>query len=210
MNHTYEATYEDISPDGTVRVSAEIRITYTVNWGCPARIHYDEHDHPAEGDELEITKFEIDGSSFSFHSKKTRFPALSITGVISTPAYDDFELRVEFWASDDANSGIFMRCQDANTITDRSCYEANIFDQRGDLSFGTGGVVHIAPVSEPYPKAGGRWNTYEITLQGSRMTLVLNGETTAEAEDSQFSSGPIALQWGRGTLRFRSMQIRPL
>ncbi len=30
MNFTYEATYEDESPDGTVLVSAEIRITYTV------------------------------------------------------------------------------------------------------------------------------------------------------------------------------------
>ena len=130
--------------------------------------------------------------------------------LVTKDSYDDFELRVEFWSSDDANSGIYMRCQDANTITDRSCYEANIFDQRGDLSFGTGGIVHIAPVSEPYPKAGGRWNTYEITLRGSSLSVVLNGETTAEAEDTQFSSGPIALQWGRGELRFRSMQIRPL
>lgn len=64
MNYTYETTYEDESPDGTVRVSAEIRITYTVNWGCPARIHYDEHDHPAEGDELEIVKFEIEDVSY--------------------------------------------------------------------------------------------------------------------------------------------------
>ena len=60
MKFTYEATYEDCSPDGTVRVSAEVRFTYTVIWGCPARIHYDEHDHPAEGDELEISKVEIE------------------------------------------------------------------------------------------------------------------------------------------------------
>jgi hypothetical protein len=60
MNYTYETTYEDESPDGTVRVSAEVRITYTVNWGCPARIHYDENDHPAEGDELEITKVQLE------------------------------------------------------------------------------------------------------------------------------------------------------
>ncbi len=64
MNYTYEATYEDESPDGTVRVSAEIRITYTVVWGCPARIHYDENDHPAEGDELEVVKFEIEDVSY--------------------------------------------------------------------------------------------------------------------------------------------------
>ena len=59
--YTYEATYEDESPDGQVRVSTEVRITYTVVWGCPARIRYDENDHPAEGDELEIVKIEIEG-----------------------------------------------------------------------------------------------------------------------------------------------------
>jgi hypothetical protein len=32
--------------------------------------------------------------------------------LVSKDAYGDFQLRVEFWASDDANSGIFMRCQD--------------------------------------------------------------------------------------------------
>ncbi len=60
MIHTYESTYEDDSPDGTVRVSAEIQITYTVIWGCAARIHYDEHDHPAEADEIEIAAIRIE------------------------------------------------------------------------------------------------------------------------------------------------------
>ena len=64
MTYTYETTYEDESPDGTVRVSAEVRITYTVNWGCPARIHYDENDHPAEPDELEVVKLEIEDVSY--------------------------------------------------------------------------------------------------------------------------------------------------
>ena len=60
MKYTYEATYEDCSPDGTVRVSAEVRFTYTVTWGCDARIRYDEHDYPAEGDELEVVNTEIE------------------------------------------------------------------------------------------------------------------------------------------------------
>ncbi len=130
--------------------------------------------------------------------------------LVTRENYGDFELRVEFWASHDANSGIYMRCQDPNVITDRSCYEANIFDQRGDPGFGTGGIVHIAPVSEPFPKVGDKWNVYKITLRGSRLTVDLNGEITADVEDSQFSQGPIALQWGRGILRFRKVAIRPL
>ena len=130
--------------------------------------------------------------------------------LVTKESYDDFELRVEFWVSDDANSGIYMRCQDAATITDRTCYEANVFDQRPDLTFGTGGIVHIAPVAEPFPKAGGKWNTYEITVDGSHLMVTLNGVKTADVEDTQFASGPIALQWARGIVRFRNVQVRPL
>ena len=130
--------------------------------------------------------------------------------LVTPDSYADFELRVEFWVSDDANSGIYLRCQNPARITDRDCYEANIYDQRPDPSFGTGGIVHIAPVSEPRPQAGGQWNTYEITLQGPSLLVVLNGETTAEVEDSQLASGPIALQWGAGTVRFRKVEVRSL
>ena len=129
--------------------------------------------------------------------------------LVSKNAYKDFVIRVEFWASDDANSGIYMRCADPKNITDKSCYEANIFDRRPDPSFGTGAIVHIATVS-PMPKAGGKWNTYEITAKGSRLTVLLNGIQTVDVQDSKFASGPIALQWGRGVVKFRKVQIKPL
>lgn len=130
--------------------------------------------------------------------------------LVTKESYADFSVRVEFWSSDDANSGIFLRCQDPTTITDRNCYEANIYDQRPDPSFGTGGIVHIAPVAEPRPMAGGKWNTYEITLRGSRLVVVLNGIQTVDVQDSQFASGPFALQWGRGTMRFRKVELQAL
>ena len=69
--------------------------------------------------------------------------------------YKDFSMRVEFWASDDANSGVFFRCQDLAKITDEGCYEANIFDQRPDPSYGTGAIVRTAPVSSLMRTAGG-------------------------------------------------------
>ena len=52
--------------------------------------------------------------------------------LVSKASYKDFRLRAEFWSSDDANSGVFLRCQDPARITDENCYEANIFDQRPD------------------------------------------------------------------------------
>jgi hypothetical protein len=130
--------------------------------------------------------------------------------LVSKNSYKDFVIRVEFWASDDANSGVFLRCQDPAKITDESCYEANIFDQRPDPTYGTGAVVKVAKVAQPMPKAGGKWNTYEITARGSRLILVLNGAKTVDVEDSKLSSGPIALQWGRGTIKFRKVEIKPL
>jgi len=130
--------------------------------------------------------------------------------LVSKNAYTDFQIRVEFWSSDDANSGIFMRCANPKVITDKSCYEANIFDQRKDPSFGTGGIVHHAKIIGPMQKAGGKWNTYEITAKGPNIVVVLNGVKTSELTHTQFASGPIALQHGSGVIKFRKVQIKPL
>jgi hypothetical protein len=137
--------------------------------------------------------------------------------LVSKNSYKDFQLRAEFWADHTANSGIYMRCANPKVITDKSCYEANIFDQRPDPTYGTGGIVHIAPVSSMH-KAGGRWNTYEITALGSQLTVVLNGVQTAKVQHSQFVRGPIALQYGSlppkgdpgGAIKWRKVQIKPL
>jgi hypothetical protein len=133
-------------------------------------------------------------------------PAYLVTRV----PYKDFTMRVEFWASDDANSGVFVRCQNPSQITDENCYEANIFDQRPDPIYATGAIVKVAKLNGPMIKAGGKWNTYEITAKGNRLTLVLNGVKTVDVEDSKLASGPFALQWGRGTIKFRKVEITPL
>ena len=130
--------------------------------------------------------------------------------LVTRTAYKDFMLRVEFWSSDDANSGVFLRCQDPSKITDENCYEANIFDQRPDPTYGTGAIVKVAKAPDPMPKAGGKWNTYEITARGTQLTLVLNGVKTVDVQDSKLASGPFALQWGRGTIKFRKVQIRAI
>src|SRR5690606_31559299 len=129
--------------------------------------------------------------------------------LVSKEPYGDFELYVEFWASDDANSGVFLRCSDPESITDRNCYEVNIFDQRPDPSYGTGGIVNFVEV-DPMPKAGGKWNTYEITAKGRQISVVLNGETTAELNNGLFAEGPIALQHGDGVVKGRKVAIKPL
>ena len=57
-----------------------------------------------------------------------------------------------------------LRRQSAK-IDSKVCYEVNIFDKRPDPTYGTGAIVDVAKV-DPMPKAGGKWNTFEITAQG--------------------------------------------
>ncbi len=130
--------------------------------------------------------------------------------LVTKASYKDVVVRAEFWSSDDANSGVFLRCQDPSKITDENCYEANIFDQRPDPIYGTGAIVKVAKAPVPMPKAGGQWNTYEITAKGSRLTLVLNGITTVDVEDSKLAQGPIALQWGKGVIKWRKVEVKAL
>jgi len=124
-------------------------------------------------------------------------------------SYANFQLRAEFWVSDDANSGIYMRCGNPEVINDKICYEANIFDQRKDPSYGTGAVTNIAKV-DPMPKAGGKWNTYDITVKGDHIVLVLNGQKTVDVRDGKFTNGRIGLQYAEGVVKFRKVEIRPL
>jgi hypothetical protein len=130
--------------------------------------------------------------------------------LVSKDSYKDFQIKAEFWTDEEANSGIFIRCDVRDKIDSKVCYEVNIFDKRPDPSYGTGAIVDVAKV-DPMPKAAGKWNTYEITAQGSHLVVVLNGQKTADVQDSKHNAGgPFALQYGSGVVKFRKVQIKPL
>ena len=122
----------------------------------------------------------------------------------------------EFWADHTTNSGIFIRATDPGTITATSSYEVNIFDQRPEPAYGTGAIVDVASVS-PMPKAGGKWNTFDITARGPQLIVVFNGVQTVNVRHSAFAGGPFALQFANGpkdapggAIKWRKVQIRSL
>jgi hypothetical protein len=130
------------------------------------------------------------------------------SGFLVTPAaYGDFQLTIDFWVSDVANSGVFIRCADPQTITDMNAYEINIFDTRPDQTYRTGGIVHLA-APKSVVMTGGKWNVLDITARGTKLSVILNGLPMAEADDAKLARGPIALQYGAGTVRFRNVRIR--
>ena len=129
--------------------------------------------------------------------------------LVTKNSYKDFQIRAEFWVDEDANSGIFIRCDQSDKIDSKICYEVNIFDKRPDPTYGTGAIVGVAKV-DPMPKAAGKWNVYEITAKGPHFVVTLNGQKTVDAQDSKHANGYIALQYGSGVVKFRKVQIKPL
>lgn len=138
--------------------------------------------------------------------------------LVSRTAYRDFEIRAEFWAETDTNSGVFLRCADPAKPGADTCYEVNIWDIRPEPKYATGAIVNHAAVPVPLiHKAGGRWNTYEITAKGPALTVKLNGVVTVNVTDGKHASGPFALQYGAGVkdarggaIKWRKVQIRSL
>jgi len=138
--------------------------------------------------------------------------------LVSKTVYRDFEIQAEFWAETDTNSGIFLRCADPAKPGGATCYEVNIWDIRPEPKYATGAIVDVAAVPVPLVyKAGGRWNTYEITAKGAELTVKLNGVVTASVVDGKHASGPFALQYGAGVkgaqggvIKWRKVQIRSL
>ncbi len=126
--------------------------------------------------------------------------------------FDDFNLHVEFKMDKNSNSGIYLRGR----------YEVQLLDDygRGTESHGNGSVYsRIAPLKNA-SKPAGEWQTFDITLIGRWLTVVLNGETiidnqhldgiTGGALDSfENMPGPIMVQGDHGRVWFRRISIRP-
>jgi len=136
--------------------------------------------------------------------------ASKISYQVSKQDYADFELRAEFWVSDDANSGVFIRCTDPNVVNGKNAYEVNIFDTRPDPKYATGAIVDVASSSQVI-KAGGKWNLFEITAKGPHFDVTLNGiKSVVGANDSRHPKGRIALQYGSGVVKFRKVEIKTM
>ena len=130
--------------------------------------------------------------------------------LVSDRKYKDFMIRAEFWVSEDANSGIFIRGEDQKSMTGKNAYEVNIFDRRPDPTYGTGAIVYTAK-ADVVLKTGGKWNTYEITAKGDTFLVTLNGVVTVNnVHNGDHSMGYIGLQSDGGTVKFRKFEIKEL
>jgi 3-keto-disaccharide hydrolase len=137
--------------------------------------------------------------------------------LVTKKSYKDFQIKAEFYAETNTNSGIFIRISDPNKIGAVNSYEVNIYDQRPGQEYATGAIVNFGrvPVPNNY-QAAGKWNTFVITAKGTHLQVVLNGVETVTIYDSKFASGPFSLQFGNhgkapgGAIKWRKVEVKEL
>ena len=131
--------------------------------------------------------------------------------LVTAQSYGDFQLTADVFVAPGGNSGIFVRCQEPTNIQATNCYEVNLYDTRPDPSYRTGAIVNV---SKPLAtvNADGKWTSVDITAQGTKLIVVMDGQKTVEIDHTGHTRGPIALQYGQGAkvVRFRNVRIRTL
>ena len=125
--------------------------------------------------------------------------------------YDNFELSIEYWAEPATNSGVYIRCLDADAISAGSCYEINIWDENENPDNRTGAIVHFVPPLIAIDSLS-QWTTMTIRAEGGHVVVTINGQTTADLMDETYVSGHIGLQYGgdNGAVKFRNLKISAL
>jgi hypothetical protein len=110
--------------------------------------------------------------------------------IFTTRKYSDFVLDLEFKFQEKGNSGVFLRVDDVKNPVETG-FEVQILDTHGKENVGhhdCGGVIRTQGPSKNMVKPAGEWNHYTITLKGSHLKVVLNGE---QIQDLDLSEGPM-------------------
>jgi hypothetical protein len=132
--------------------------------------------------------------------------------LVSDKEFKNFKLHVEFKYPKGSNSGIYLRGRHEVQIED------NIGMEPSSLLFG--GVYGFLTPNDMAAKAPGEWQTYDITLNGNRVSIVANGKaiiteqtipgiTGGALNSNEGEPGPILIQGDHGPIEFRSIVITP-
>ena len=132
--------------------------------------------------------------------------------LVTDRKFSDFKLHLEFRYPKGSNSGVYLRGR----------YEVQIADSVppepvNDL---LGSVYGFLTPSEIANRKPDEWQSYDITLLGRMITIVLNGKTvianqeipgiTGGALDSdEGAPGPLMLQGDHGIVEYRNIVLTP-
>ena len=170
------------------------------------------------------------GPGYVVQNKEIVCPANGGGDLITTKEYSDFVFRFEFKLDKAGNSGIGLRTplegdfaytgMECQILDDNSPDYAHLLPAQYH-----GSIYRVAPSRRGALKPAGQWNREEITAQGRRIKVVLNGKTIvnfdlntvtdpaifAEHPGILRDSGHLALLGhGPSAVRFRNLAIQDL
>lgn len=126
----------------------------------------------------------------------------------TTTEFADYEIKAEFWVDAKANSGLFLRAPTEGEIKAETSYEVNVND--ANTKWPTGSIFEVGKPKEKITSVG-KWTSFDVTVKGDKLTVVVDGKRVVDAKDSKYKRGVIALQYdGDGVLRVRNIRLRPL
>ncbi len=133
--------------------------------------------------------------------------------LISDQKFTNFKLHAEFRYPKGSNSGIYLRGR----------YEVQITDSYGrspmDVEFG--GIYGFLTPSVMAAGKAGEWQSYDIILNGRRVTVIANGVplimdqvipgmTGGALDNLEAEPGSFMIQGDHGPIEFRSFRVIPL
>jgi hypothetical protein len=131
--------------------------------------------------------------------------------LVSNQKFNDFKLRVEFRYPEGSNSGIYLRGR----------HELQIEDSKGRTdNVSIGGIYGFIEPAVNAARKPGEWQTYDVTLVGRHVTVLLNGIevisnrpipgiTGGSLDSREGEPGPIMIQGDHGPVEFRKFVITP-
>lgn len=140
-------------------------------------------------------------------------------------AFGDFTMHLEFKLAKGTNSGVFFRSDPKDPVY--KGFEVQVLDDAGKLpnKNGSGSIYDVATPMFNLARPAGEWNSYDITCQGSNVTVVVNGWKVLDVDLSKLTmpvgkfatplatlpqSGHILLQDHGGAIWYRNVVVKKL
>jgi hypothetical protein len=139
----------------------------------------------------------------------------------SKKQYRDFEVDFEYKVDKGGNSGFYFHVGDLKSPVAKGI-EVQIYDSHGKAKgakltdHDSGGVIPGLPPMKNTAKPAGEWNRFQITCQGNKVTISLNGEIVNEVSldnekiKTRPATGYIGFQDHGLPLSLRNIRVREL
>jgi hypothetical protein len=122
--------------------------------------------------------------------------------ILTKEDFANYVLKAEFRAHPAVNSAIMLRQGRPQPQTTgaggATGYELQIRDKlltdRTGGSYLTGSIVNVQNAPEGTRIIPGRWNTFDVTMNGDHIVVLYNGKKVIDVRDSRRSSGAVGLQ----------------